>query len=102
MLWSVHWRYARVSLHLFASLADSVDRRLQRNEMEDSWPLLLPPLLAYLDDHDASKKIVGTSILQTLLERVDSGLLVRTGVGKVFEQVREKTSKLQPLFHCFY
>ncbi|GAA5973631.1 hypothetical protein JCM21900_003490 [Sporobolomyces salmonicolor] len=59
---------------------------LEPGEIEDVWPLLLPPLLAYLDDYDPAHKILGLSILDGLLETVDAALLRRTGVGKVFEQ----------------
>ncbi|GAA5927176.1 hypothetical protein JCM1841_004240 [Sporobolomyces salmonicolor] len=59
---------------------------LEPGEIEDLWPLLLPPLLAYLDDYDPAHKILGLSILDGLLETVDAALLRRTGVGKVFEQ----------------
>lgn len=48
---------------------------------------MLPPLLAFLDDSSAPNKLVGTTLLDALLEHVDASLLVRTGVGKVFEKV---------------
>ncbi|GAA6060508.1 hypothetical protein JCM10212_005589 [Sporobolomyces blumeae] len=60
--------------------------RLRREEVEDLWPLILPPLLSFLDDFTPSNRILGMHILGALLERVDRSLLVRTGVGKVFEQ----------------
>ncbi|KAK4047725.1 hypothetical protein OIV83_005233 [Microbotryomycetes sp. JL201] len=56
------------------------------NEIERSWPLLLPPLLAYLDDYDAQNKLCGVSLLVKLLEKVDGNLLKRTGVGALFEK----------------
>ncbi|GAA5869640.1 hypothetical protein JCM8547_005093 [Rhodosporidiobolus lusitaniae] len=59
---------------------------LMLGEVEDLWPFLLPPLLAYLDDYEARTRIVGTALLNSLLDRVDASLLRRTGVGKVFEK----------------
>ena len=49
---------------------------------------MLPPLLSFLDDYSAHNKLAGTTVLAELLEHVDQSLLVRTGVGKVFEKVR--------------
>lgn len=71
----------------------------QPSEVEDLWPYLLPPLLAYLDDFESANKIRGTAILDTLLRRVDASLLRRTGVGKVFEKVR---ARLQSQYQCSY
>ncbi|GAA5910721.1 hypothetical protein JCM6882_002061 [Rhodosporidiobolus microsporus] len=62
---------------------------LKPGEVEDLWPLLLPPLLSYLDDYETKNKVVGTEILASLLDRVDASLLRRTGVGKVFEKSLE-------------
>lgn len=61
--------------------------RLQTQEIENLWPLLLPPLLAYLDDYDVGNKLIGTTILSALLRKVDSSLLKRTGVGLIFHHV---------------
>ncbi|GAA6056712.1 hypothetical protein JCM3770_006479 [Rhodotorula araucariae] len=66
-----------------------VVQRLQPGEIEDLWPFLLPPLLAFLDDYEAANKLVGISILDALLDRTDESLLRRTGVGKVFEKSLE-------------
>ncbi|GAA6027246.1 hypothetical protein JCM8097_002521 [Rhodosporidiobolus ruineniae] len=62
---------------------------LQPGEVEDLWPLLLPPILSYLDDFETKHKVVGTTLLDSLLDRVDASLLRRTGVGKVFEKSLE-------------
>ncbi|GAA5940462.1 hypothetical protein JCM10213_007540 [Rhodosporidiobolus nylandii] len=59
---------------------------LQPGEVEDLWPFLLPPLLSYLDDFEQRNRIVGITLLDSLLDRVDASLLRRTGVGKVFEK----------------
>ncbi|KAK4702042.1 hypothetical protein P7C70_g4179, partial [Phenoliferia sp. Uapishka_3] len=59
---------------------------LKLEEVEDIWPMILPPLLAFLDDYQPLNKLHGTSILCTLLPLVSASLLRRTGVGKVFTQ----------------
>lgn len=61
---------------------------LQKQEIEEWWHLILPPLLTFLDDFDARNKLTGTYILSTLLAKVDANLLRRTGVGLIFTQVR--------------
>ncbi|BGP32019.1 hypothetical protein JCM10296v2_003798 [Rhodotorula toruloides] len=68
------------------SVVELVINVLQPGEIEDLWPVLLPPLLAYLDDYDAKDKLVGLSLLNALLTKIDASLLRRTGVGKVFEK----------------
>ncbi|KAJ8295172.1 hypothetical protein OF846_002202 [Rhodotorula toruloides] len=68
------------------AVVELVINALQPGEIEDLWPLLLPPLLAYLDEYDAKNKLVGLSLLDALLAKVDASLLRRTGVGKVFEK----------------
>lgn len=67
----------------------------QMEEFEDLWPWLLPPVLSFLDDHDTENKILGLHLVATLLDRLSgvpgsrpSTLLARTGVGRVFQQVR--------------
>lgn len=60
----------------------------QTNEVEDLWPFVLPPLLAFLDDYEATNKLIGISLLDALLSRVDGSLLRRTGVGLIFQSVR--------------
>ena len=54
--------------------------------MENNWPLLIPPLLALLDDAATSAKIRGCSILTTFLGKVPPKLLERTGLGEVFQE----------------
>lgn len=66
----------------------------QRDELEAEWPLVLPPLLSFLDDYSAHNKLAGTTILSLLLDNADQSLLTRTGVGKVFEKVTSRLSQL--------
>ncbi|GAA5878482.1 hypothetical protein JCM16303_002097 [Sporobolomyces ruberrimus] len=79
-----------------------VIQSLEMHEVEETWQWLVPPILAYLDDFATTNKIIGLHLLDALLDKQSpassfsspSSLLVRTGVGKVFEQVQP----FSPLF----
>ena len=62
------------------------ERSNQVSLIENNWPLLIPPLLALLDDAATSAKIRGCSILTTFLGKVPPILLERTGLGEVFQE----------------
>ncbi len=53
--------------------------------MEANWPLLIPPLLALIDDSSISLKAKGCNFIHTFLQTCPSPLLERTGLGEVFE-----------------
>lgn len=53
--------------------------------MQANWPLIAPPLLAFIDDSSLEYKIVGCNALLILLGKCPSALLERTGLGEVFE-----------------
>lgn len=53
--------------------------------IEALWPLLIPPLLALVDDASTLFKIRGLELLILFLTRVPSPLLERTGLGEVFQ-----------------
>ena len=57
---------------------------LQSQDIESNWPLLIPPLLAILDDSATSLKVRGCEYLQIFLGKVPPELLQRTGLGEVF------------------
>lgn len=44
-------------------------------------------MLAFLDDYEPRNKIIGAMLLSDLLDRSDSSLLNRTGLGAVFQNV---------------
>ncbi|KAL8279349.1 hypothetical protein RQP46_008161 [Phenoliferia psychrophenolica] len=69
-----------------ASVVRVVVEALKPNEVEDIWPLVLPPVLSFLDDYQPRNKLLGTMILSSLLPLVSASLLKRTGVGEVFTQ----------------
>ncbi|GAA5944901.1 uncharacterized protein JCM15063_001984 [Sporobolomyces koalae] len=67
----------------------TIIQSLDDQQVEDLWPWLLPPVLSFLDDHDPRNKIQGLDLLDELLNKTSRSLLVRTGVGKVFQQSLE-------------
>lgn len=48
--------------------------------------MLIPPILAHLDDDSNTSRIRGCSLLHSLLTITPTSLLTRTGMGEVFEQ----------------
>jgi tRNA nucleotidyltransferase (CCA-adding enzyme) len=53
--------------------------------MEANWPLIIPPLLALIDDSSIQYKAKGCAYLSIFLQSCPSPLLGRTGLGEVFE-----------------
>ena len=56
----------------------------QESIVEESWPLVIPPILTLLDDEDMEYKVKGTRLLLDLIQITPSPLLNRTGLGEVF------------------
>lgn len=54
--------------------------------VEQSWPLLIPPILTIVDDRDPTFKALGCELLTLLLHATPPPLLVRTGLGEVMEE----------------
>ena len=52
--------------------------------IEAHWPLLIPPLLALVDDAAIHFKVKGCELLNIFLKITPSPLLERTGLGEVF------------------
>lgn len=53
--------------------------------IEAHWPLLVPPLLALIDDSTILFKVRGCEYLALFLKKVPARLLQRTGLGEVFQ-----------------
>lgn len=53
--------------------------------IEANWPLIIPPLLALIDDSSIQYKTKGCTCLIIFLQSCRSPLLERTGLGQVFE-----------------
>jgi Tti2 family len=86
------WRdSATWSLDIFKWILDNygtLQVSQQKQAIESHFPLLVPPLLALLDDDNLTQKKRGCDFLQVLcscLVRCESGVLSRTGLTKVFE-----------------
>lgn len=59
---------------------------LHPSSVESTWPLLVPPVLALIDDHEIKFKTIGCTLLQRLLARASPNFLKRTGLAGVFEE----------------
>ena len=96
------WKYQRVHVltllrHVLQQL-NNVDVNIQEMTrviltdhfqsrfVELNWPLLIPPILALIDDSSIMYKGVGCFDLWTLLQHTPTVLLDRTGLGQVFEE----------------
>ena len=53
--------------------------------MHANWPLIVPPLLALIDDSAIKYKVKGCKSLAIFLQKCPSILLDRTGLGEIFE-----------------
>ena len=53
--------------------------------MQENWPLIIPPLLALIDDSSTKYKVKGCNFLVMFLRKCPSPLLERTGLGEIFE-----------------
>ncbi|KAM0749375.1 hypothetical protein T439DRAFT_381723 [Meredithblackwellia eburnea MCA 4105] len=89
------WRTMAPSLQ---ALLSSILLKLEPAEIMHKWNVILPPLLAFLDDFDPEMKWRGCSILNVLVERWArdrQGMgewLARTGMGGLFLSSLESAS----------
>ncbi|KAF6232717.1 hypothetical protein HO173_009156 [Letharia columbiana] len=58
---------------------------LDESSVPANWPLIIPPLLALIDDSSTKYKVKGCSFLAIFLQKCPSRLLERTGLGEIFE-----------------
>ncbi|KAF8211565.1 hypothetical protein K438DRAFT_1807537 [Mycena galopus ATCC 62051] len=58
-------------------------RHIPSEAYEECWYLVIPPLMALLDDYEARYKLMGVRITSIMLERVPSSVLKRTGVDSL-------------------
>ncbi|MCJ1396759.1 hypothetical protein MMC18_009651 [Xylographa bjoerkii] len=59
----------------------------QETQIQEHWPLVIPPLMAVLDDEAISNKVKGCELLVTILKHTPSSLLQKTGIGEIFQDV---------------
>ncbi|KAF9557416.1 hypothetical protein CPC08DRAFT_819874 [Agrocybe pediades] len=60
--------------------------RIKPETYERVWQLVIPPIMTFLDDYQASYKLQGTLLVQDLLRHVPADLLRRTGVDGLLQQ----------------
>ena len=70
------------ALDLLLWCCKSVDGKL----LEQEWGVIIPPLLAVLDDIDTSIRAKGCNMLTALLQNCPPSLLKRTGLAPLFEE----------------
>ena len=53
--------------------------------MQANWSLIIPPLLALIDDSSIKYRVKGCNCLIRFIQKCPSVLLERTGLGEIFE-----------------
>ncbi|KAF2103434.1 tRNA nucleotidyltransferase [Rhizodiscina lignyota] len=76
------WKHDPYVLHILRWILNS----LTPTTVETNWPLLIPPILAMIDDHETRFKARGCDFLTLLLSATPPALLARTGLAGVFEE----------------
>ncbi|KAG8899686.1 hypothetical protein FRB99_006499 [Tulasnella sp. 403] len=61
--------------------------QLQVDDFEALWPMLIPPMMTIMDDHDAGFRIRGIRIAKELIRKVDPRLLKRTGIDSLLSSL---------------
>ena len=75
--------YKRKPNPIYSSIPTNI--RNQASQTESNWPLLIPPLLALIDDPSTTYKIKGCELLSMFLRIAPSQIVERTGLGEVFQ-----------------
>ena len=60
---------------------------VQENDWEMLWPLVIPPIMTMLDDHEMRCRLPGVAVAEALVNGVPATLLRHTGVGELIEKV---------------
>jgi len=69
---------------------------VQSDAYEYMWHLLIPPVMALLDDYEVRFKLQGVLLVQHILEHAPQGLMKRTGInGLIHSSLRNSLSHLQ-------
>ncbi|KAJ7162616.1 hypothetical protein C8R43DRAFT_1173293, partial [Mycena crocata] len=58
-------------------------RNIPSTAYEELWHLVIPPIMALLDDYEARYKLMGVQATAVMLERVPGSVLKRTGVDSL-------------------
>jgi len=77
------WKHKEThAINLLHWVVQSLDEQM----IEHNWPLLVPPMLSITDDPDIRFKTQGCSMVEKLLNVAPPILIVKTGLGQVFEE----------------
>ncbi len=60
---------------------------VQENDWEMLWPMVIPPIMTMLDDHEMRGRLSGIVVAEALVNGVPTTLLRHTGVGELIEKV---------------
>ncbi|KAG8721617.1 hypothetical protein FRC08_011807 [Ceratobasidium sp. 394] len=60
-----------------------VSSNIESESIESLWPLIIPPLLTLVDDHEPSYKLKGIMATDALLRKAPASLLRRTGIDEL-------------------
>ena len=77
--WKYHDSYAM-------SLLRWIVQNLDERQVEQNWPMLVPPILSITDDYDTKMKAQGCQFVEALLQVTPASLLARTGLSDVFKE----------------
>jgi tRNA nucleotidyltransferase (CCA-adding enzyme) len=75
----------RVTSKLLPLHSISLSNKIQEQDIEDNWPLIMPPVLALLDDESTLCKSKGCELMTMILLKISPQLLARTGLGDVIQ-----------------
>lgn len=62
-------------------------KHLKREEYEDIWPLIIPPVMTLLDDYEARFRMQGASLVSEMLQTAPGYLLKKTGLDNLIRSV---------------
>ena len=67
-----------------------MDASGQRKRLAEVWPLIVPPLMTFMDDHEPFYRLKGIGVLRELLRKIPSGstLFARTGLDRLVTNLR--------------
>jgi hypothetical protein len=60
---------------------------VQEYDWEALWPLIIPPIMTMLDDHEMRSRLSGIAVAEALINAAPTTLLQYTGVGELIEKV---------------
>ncbi|KAG2184944.1 hypothetical protein INT43_000857 [Umbelopsis isabellina] len=86
-----NWKERNVLGYASIDVLEWVVQLASPPQLDQTYPMLAPAILITVDDFDADYKVRGVHLIQCLITKVQSNLLITSGLGKVF---------LETLFHC--